>query len=58
MTFYLINQLRGWAGPMQMPEVVPGVMEKQGKTAYALLHNLGLGKLLRLMLCQFIYILT
>lgn len=44
MAFYLANQLRGWAGEgMQMPEVVPGVAEAKGKTAYALAHNLGLG---------------
>jgi len=28
---------------MQDPRVVPGVMEKDGKTAYGLAHNLGLG---------------
>ncbi|BGP39095.1 hypothetical protein JCM10449v2_003033 [Rhodotorula kratochvilovae] len=43
MAFYLVNQLRGWAGPMQDPRCVPGVLEKEGKTAYALAHNLGLG---------------
>ena len=43
MTFYLVNQLRGWAGPMQMKDTVPGVKEKEGKEAYALAHNLGLG---------------
>jgi len=29
---------------MQDPRCVPGEMEKQGKTAYGLAHNLGLGK--------------
>lgn len=43
MAFYLVNQLRGWAGPMQMKDVVPGVKEKEGKVAWALAHNLGLG---------------
>lgn len=43
MAFYLVNQLRGWAGPMQSPDCVPGVAEKKGETAYALAHNLGLG---------------
>ncbi|GAA5994111.1 uncharacterized protein JCM10292_001878 [Rhodotorula paludigena] len=43
MTFYLVNQLRGWAGAMQDPRCVPGQLEKEGKTAYALAHNLGLG---------------
>lgn len=43
MAFYLVNQLRGWAGKMQSPDVVPGVAEAKGKTAYALAHNLGLG---------------
>ncbi|GAA5851465.1 hypothetical protein JCM5353_002576 [Sporobolomyces roseus] len=43
MAAYLVNQLRGWSGPMQDPRCVPGEMEKQGKTAYGLAHNLGLG---------------
>ncbi|KAI5476151.1 ATP-dependent rna helicase dhh1 [Pseudohyphozyma bogoriensis] len=43
MAFYLANQLRGWAGPMQAEKAAPGVMEKEGKEAYALAHNLGLG---------------
>ncbi|GAA6012058.1 hypothetical protein JCM10207_005113 [Rhodosporidiobolus poonsookiae] len=43
MTFYLVNQLRGWAGAMQDPRCVPGVMEKEGRRALALAHNLGLG---------------
>lgn len=43
MAFYLVNQLRGWAGPMQDPECLPGVAESKGKQAYALAHNLGLG---------------
>ncbi|KAK4057875.1 hypothetical protein OIO90_001094 [Microbotryomycetes sp. JL221] len=43
MVFYLTMQLRGWAGPMQMEDAKPGVKEKQGKQAYALAHNLGLG---------------
>ncbi|KPV77423.1 uncharacterized protein RHOBADRAFT_51278 [Rhodotorula graminis WP1] len=41
--WFVVQQLRGWAGPMQDPRVVPGVMEKDGKTAYGLAHNLGLG---------------
>lgn len=45
MAAYLVNQLRGWAGPMQDPRCVPGEMEKNGKTAYGLAHNLGLGEL-------------
>ncbi|GAA96269.1 uncharacterized protein L969DRAFT_43785 [Mixia osmundae IAM 14324] len=40
MIFYLTNQLRGWGGDMQVPEVVPG---KSGREAYCLAHNLGLG---------------
>ncbi|GAA5823695.1 hypothetical protein JCM11251_000729 [Rhodosporidiobolus azoricus] len=43
MTFYLVNQLRGWAGGMQDLRCLPGVKEKEGKRAYALAHNLGLG---------------
>ncbi|SCV70780.1 BQ2448_3542 [Microbotryum intermedium] len=43
MVFYLVNQLRGWAGPMQDPRCVPGAAERQGKECYALAHNLGLG---------------
>lgn len=43
MAFYLVNQLRGWAGAMQMEDAAPGFKEKQGKEAYALAHNLGLG---------------
>ncbi|TNY22088.1 thiolase-like protein [Rhodotorula diobovata] len=40
VAFFLVNQLRGWAGPMQDPRVVPG-----GPVAkpYVLGHNLGLG---------------
>lgn len=38
-----LSQLRGWAGAMQDPRCVPGQLEKEGKTAYALAHNLGLG---------------
>jgi len=41
MTFYLVMQLRGWAGKMQVPEIDPA---KQGsKEAYAMAHNIGLG---------------
>lgn len=44
MTFYLVNQLRGRAGLMQVPEIKPGGQyEKSGKESFALLHNLGLG---------------
>lgn len=43
MAFYLVNQLRGWAGKMQMEDAAPGFKEKEGKEAYALAHNLGLG---------------
>ncbi|GAA6041870.1 hypothetical protein JCM8097_004518 [Rhodosporidiobolus ruineniae] len=44
MCFYQVLQLRGWAGAMQDPRVVPGEgVEKEGKRAYALAHNLGLG---------------
>lgn len=41
MAFYLVNQLRGWAGPMQVPNIVPGGKEKD---PYALLQNIGLGE--------------
>jgi len=40
--FYLVTQLRGWAGGMQVPEIVPS-SEAKIKDPYALLHNLGLG---------------
>lgn len=40
--FYLVTQLRGWAGPMQVPEIVPGDKSKI-QDPFALLHNLGLG---------------
>lgn len=40
MIFYLVNQLRGIAGPMQRPDVVPGA---RAETSYAMAHNLGLG---------------
>ncbi|GAA5855735.1 hypothetical protein JCM8547_001663 [Rhodosporidiobolus lusitaniae] len=43
MTTYCVWQLRGWAGGMQDPRCAPGVKEKEGKKAYALAHNLGLG---------------
>ncbi|KAL8277963.1 hypothetical protein RQP46_009595 [Phenoliferia psychrophenolica] len=43
MAFYIVNQLRGWAGPLQASEAMPGVAEAKGKKAYGLLHNLGLG---------------
>lgn len=43
MAFYLVNQLRGWAGPMQMPEATYEHEQKTGKPSYALAHNLGLG---------------
>ncbi|KAM0755902.1 thiolase-like protein [Meredithblackwellia eburnea MCA 4105] len=43
VAFYLVTQLRGWAGPMQAEKAKPGVAEKEGKVAYALGHNLGLG---------------
>lgn len=43
MAFYLVNQLRGWAGAMQMEDAAPGFKAKEGKEAYALAHNLGLG---------------
>ncbi|KAK9897152.1 thiolase-like protein [Cystobasidium minutum MCA 4210] len=38
--FYLAMQLRGWAGPMQAPEVAPNGAVKD---PHAMLHNLGLG---------------
>jgi hypothetical protein len=40
MIFYIATQLRGIAGPMQIPELVPG---KSSKPQYGLAHNLGLG---------------
>ncbi|GAA6012312.1 hypothetical protein JCM8202_003281 [Rhodotorula sphaerocarpa] len=43
MAFYCCMQLRGWAGPMQDPRCVPDALEKEGKTAYTLAHNVGLG---------------
>lgn len=43
MAFYIVHQLRGWAGPLQANEAKPGVAEAKGKTAYGLAHNLGLG---------------
>lgn len=43
MAFYLVNQLRGWAGPMQAEQAAPAYEKKSGKPAYALAHNLGLG---------------
>lgn len=45
MAFYLVNQLRGRSGLMQVPELKPGgEFDKNGKGSYALLHNLGLGR--------------
>lgn len=35
-------QLRGWAGPMQIPDLVPP-KDKAAKEEYGLCHNLGLG---------------
>ena len=43
MAFYIVNQLRGWAGALQAEEAKPGVAEAKGKEAYGLAHNLGLG---------------
>ncbi|KAL8287680.1 hypothetical protein RQP46_003538 [Phenoliferia psychrophenolica] len=43
VVFYLVCQLRGIAGAMQAEQAKPGVAEAQGKVAYALGHNLGLG---------------
>lgn len=39
--FYLVTQLRGWSGPMQVADAAPGA--RNDKEAYAMLHNLGLG---------------
>ena len=39
-TFYLVTQLRGWAGPMQVKDIAPG---ESTQDPHALLHNLGLG---------------
>lgn len=36
-------QLRGWAGPMQVPELVPPTGKKADKEVYGMCHNLGLG---------------
>lgn len=44
MAFYIVNQLRGWAGPLQAEEAKPGIAEAKGKVAYGLAHNLGLGE--------------
>ncbi|KAI5479782.1 hypothetical protein MNV49_002594 [Pseudohyphozyma bogoriensis] len=41
MVFYIALQLRGWAGELQAERAKPGFEE--GKTAYGLTHNLGLG---------------
>jgi len=38
--FYLVTQLRGWAGPMQVKDIVPG---ESTQDPHALMHNLGLG---------------
>jgi len=38
--FYLVTQLRGWSGPMQVAGAAP---TKNDSEAYAMLHNLGLG---------------
>lgn len=38
--FYLVTQLRGWSGPMQVKDVAPG---GETQDPYALMHNLGLG---------------
>ncbi|KAH8918430.1 thiolase-like protein [Atractiella rhizophila] len=43
MTFYLVNQLRGWGGDMQVDACRPEKATPGGKGPYALLHNLGLG---------------
>ena len=48
MAFQIVCQLRGWSGPLQAAQAVPGVAEATGKSAYGLLHNLGLGELSRL----------
>ncbi|KIJ33036.1 hypothetical protein M422DRAFT_183703 [Sphaerobolus stellatus SS14] len=40
MHFYIANQLRGWAGPMQAPGLFD-IPDKRGK--YGLVHNIGLG---------------
>lgn len=40
VAFYLTTQLRGWAGPMQVPRAAPSSSE----VSYALGHNLGLGR--------------
>jgi len=40
--FYLVTQLRGWSGPMQVADAAPGRKDNDGG-AYAMLHNLGLG---------------
>ncbi|GJJ08899.1 hypothetical protein Clacol_003119 [Clathrus columnatus] len=40
MHFYIANQLRNWAGPMQ----VPGLFDTtDGRSKYGLVHNIGLG---------------
>jgi sterol carrier protein 2 len=41
MAFYITNQLRNWAGPMQAPGLFDKAYGKQGK--YGLVHNIGLG---------------
>ena len=41
MIFYLVSQLRGIAGPLQVEDVKPE--NSKGKPAYCLAHNLGLG---------------
>lgn len=40
MHFYIMMQLRGWAGPMQAPGLFD-IPDKRGK--YGLIHNVGLG---------------
>ncbi|KAF8577553.1 thiolase-like protein [Ramaria rubella] len=39
MHFYIANQLRGWAGPMQ----APGLFDKDPRGKYGLVHNIGIG---------------
>jgi len=39
MHFYITNQLRAWAGPMQ----APGLFDDDKRGKYGLVHNIGLG---------------
>lgn len=43
MIWYLVQQLRGWSGDMQVKDLVPSSDGSSKASPYALAHNLGLG---------------